>query len=190
MFKYIVLAGACLSISIVVVAFSKSPLKYIMRDLFSKEMPLETVKDVDLGRYQGVWYSVYEYYAWFQAGCKCTRAEYSLADNGKVEVKNSCYRNGALVVATAIAWPINEGDNSKLYVQFKAPFKGKYYILSIDEGYQHALVGTPDRNYLWILSREKTIDANTFNEFELKANSLGFDCSRLLDVNQECTAPD
>ncbi|WP_428565632.1 MAG: lipocalin family protein [Solidesulfovibrio sp. DCME] len=190
MFKFIVLTGICLCIAILTVAFVKLPIKYIIRDLFAKEMPLETVQNVDLNRYQGTWFSAYEFYAWFQAGCKCTKAEYLLTDSGKVEVKNSCYRDGNLVTATAIAWPINKGDNSKLYVQFRAPFKGKYYILSIDEDYQHVLVGTPDRNYLWILSRTKTIDENTFKEFKAKAEELGFDSSRFLKVNHECSRSD
>ena len=106
MFKYIVLAGIFTCIAIM--AFLKLPIKYIVRDLLSKEMPLETVQNVDLNRYQGVWFSVYEFYAWFQSGCKCTKAEYLLTDSGKVEVKNSCYRDGNFVTATAVAWPINK----------------------------------------------------------------------------------
>ncbi|KAF5033248.1 Lipocalin-like domain protein [anaerobic digester metagenome] len=186
MSKYIVAVGITACVAIALMAYNKIPIRHTIRDLLSKEMPLETVKSVDLNRYQGAWYSVYEFYAWFQDGCKCTMAEYSFTDDGKVAVKNSCLRDGKLTTATATAWPINNGDNSKLYVMFKAPFKGKYYILSLGDDYQYSLVGTPDRNYLWILSREKTIGDDTLNRLKSKAEELGFDSSRLLKVDQDC----
>jgi len=174
-----------LTIFIVILNF-KLPIKYIIRDLFSNELALETVQNIDLARYQGRWYSVYEFYAWFQDGCNCTKAEYSIIAGGKIEVNNSCYREGTISAASAIAWPINDGDNSKIYVKFSPFSKGKYYIISLDKDYQHALVGTPDRNYLWVLSRTTTIDDLQLAAFKLNAEKLGFDTSRLLKVDQVC----
>jgi len=186
-YKYIVLFLIVLSITTYIIFPFKLPIKLIARDLFSKEKPIETAQNVDINRYQGLWYSLYEFYAWFQGGCNCTKAEYTLISEGKVEVKNSCYREGAISTVSAIAWPIIDGDNSKLYVKFNPFSKGKYYIISLDEDYQHALVGTPDRNYLWILSRTTTIDDLTLAAFKSDAEKLGFDSSRLLEVNQSCT---
>jgi len=165
----------------------KLPIIEIARDIFAKEKPLETVKNIDINRYQGVWHSVYEFPAWFQVGCRCTKAEYVVKNDRNIEVKNSCLRNGKLKESVAVAWPITEGDNSKLYVKFKNPFKGKYYIISLDADYRYALVGTPNRHYLWMLSREKEIDDNTFNSFKNKAQELGFDTSRLTKVDQTCS---
>lgn len=33
------------------------------------------------------------------------------------------------------------------------PATGNYWILALDDAYETALVGTPDRHYLWILAR-------------------------------------
>lgn len=46
------------------------------------------------------------------------------------------------------------------------PFtSGDYRVLGIDEGYRIAPVGGPDRKYLWLLSRDTDMDANTRDDF-------------------------
>jgi len=48
-------------------------------------------------------------------------------------------------------------------VQFFWPFKGKYWIIGLADDYSWAVVSHPNRKYLWILSRTKTLDENTYN---------------------------
>jgi apolipoprotein D and lipocalin family protein len=60
------------------------------------------------------------------------------------------------------------------------PREGNYWVLYIDKGYQHALIGTPDRRYLWILARSPRVAEAKFQELVTKARSLGFDVSLLI----------
>jgi apolipoprotein D and lipocalin family protein len=50
----------------------------------------------------------------------------------------------------------------------------------VDNGYRHAIVGTPDRKYLWILSRTPKITERQYRELSGNAERLGFDLSRLI----------
>lgn len=57
---------------------------------------------------------------------------------------------------------------------------GDYWILKLDREYQVSLVGTPDRQYLWVLSRAPRLDAAVL-EAELDyARSLGFDTDKVV----------
>jgi apolipoprotein D and lipocalin family protein len=56
------------------------------------------------------------------------------------------------------------------------PFtKGDYWVLKIDDAYTVALVGTPDRKYLWLLAREPHIDHATAAAYLAEATRQGFD---------------
>jgi apolipoprotein D and lipocalin family protein len=50
----------------------------------------------------------------------------------------------------------------------------------VDEQYQEAIVGTPNRKYLWLLARTPTIPEPRYAALGAKADQLGFDTSRLL----------
>ena len=55
-----------------------------------------------------------------------------------------------------------------------------YWILKLDRDYQVALVGTPDRAYLWVLSRAPRLDAALLQAELDYARSLGFDADMVV----------
>jgi lipocalin len=58
-------------------------------------------------------------------------------------------------------------------------------VLSLDDSYQHALVAGPDRDYLWILSRDPTLDAPTYAALISQARELEFPVDELVQVSQD-----
>lgn len=127
--------------------------------------PLETVKAVDLQRYLGRWYEIASLPQWFQRNCFGTTAEYSLQDN-HIRVVNRCFKNslrGPESVARGKAWAV-DASNAKLKVQFFWPFRGDYWIIELGDNYEYAVVGNPDRKYLWILSRTPQMDQSLYDE--------------------------
>jgi apolipoprotein D and lipocalin family protein len=60
------------------------------------------------------------------------------------------------------------------------PKVGNYWILHVDELYQEAIVGTPDRKHLWLLARASTISDERYTVLVARAEKLGFDVSRLI----------
>lgn len=153
--------------------------------------PLPTVEYVDLQKYQGTWYEIARFDQKFQKGCTAVSAEYTLTKKNRVNVLNKCKLNsptGELKVAKGKAWVVDKKSNSKLKVQFFLSFiklgflAGDYWIIDLDENYEHVMIGSPDRNYLWILARRPFLDEDTLTELKAKAEFLGFDTKKLLNT--------
>lgn len=151
--------------------------------------PLATVPAVDLTRYAGKWYEIAAFPQRFQKGCHCTTAEYKPNSAGYVEVFNACRKNkptGKLKSIRGKAYPVPGSNNSKLQVQFFWPFLGDYWVLELAEDYSYAVVGTPDREYLWILSRTPVMAPTLYQQLVQEMATRGFDVSRLRITDQSC----
>jgi apolipoprotein D and lipocalin family protein len=151
--------------------------------------PLQTVASVDLARYAGTWYEIARLPMWFQRHCIDSRAIYTTRPDGTIGVHNECMTDtGGLDQVDGIATIVNTHTNAKLAVTFDNFFarlagpsrEGNYWILDLDPDYQTALVGTPDRRYLWMLSRNPHLDEATYQRMVGKAQQLGFPVSGLI----------
>ncbi len=156
---------------------------------FIQSRALETVPAVDLQKYMGLWYEIASFPQRFQKGCHCTTAEYDLTDKGYVRVINSCRRDsptGKLTVAKGKAFVVKGSNNAKLKVQFFWPFRGDYWIIDLAQDYSYAVVGAPDRNYLWILSRTTKMEEGLYQEIVNRVAQKGFNISKLKKTDQSC----
>ncbi len=152
--------------------------------------PLDVVDSVDINRYLGKWHEIARLPNSFQEGCYCTTAEYTLNDDNSISVRNECREDspsGELDYADGTAYIVEGSNNAKLKVSFFWPFKGDYWIIELDEAhYKYAVVGTPSREYLWILSRTPVMDKQLYDQLVEKANAKGFDVSKLIITDQSC----
>jgi apolipoprotein D and lipocalin family protein len=154
-----------------------------------REQPPETVGDVDLQRYQGTWYELARLPMFFQRDCVRSEAHYALQADGSVAVTNRCEtEDGDWQEAKGEAVPQQAGSTDRLWVRFDNWFsrlfpdltKGHYWVLYLDEGYSTALVGSPDRKYLWLLARDTEVDQATRKRLLHEAERRGYDTSELL----------
>ena len=83
------------------------------------------------------------------------------------------------------AFVVENSGNAKLEVQFFWPFKGKYWIIDLDSNYTYAVVGHPNREYLWILSRTPQMDQNIYDGILERVKAKGFDLSKLQKTLQK-----
>jgi len=116
--------------------------------------PLRTVPHVDIERYTGKWYEIASYPQGFQKGCHGTTVTYTQSDQGYLAVENRCNRDRMDGKTSYIKGKtlVEEGTgNAQLKVQSLWPFSGKYYIIDLASDYSYAVVGHPNRKYLWIL---------------------------------------
>jgi len=145
--------------------------------------PVTVVPKVDLSRYAGKWHEIAKYPNRFQRGCVGATAEYTLAPDGKsVEVVNRCMEEGPGGKERSIrgkAKVVEPATNAKLSVTFFWPFSGDYWILALGSEYEYAVVGTPDRKYLWILARTPTITDDLYARLVEEARRQGFDPARI-----------
>ena len=144
----------------------------------AKEPELTAVDSVELDRYLGEWYEIASYPAWFQRGCTAVTARYSLRDDGRIKVVNSCRKgslDGKLKQSTGRAKVVDMETNAKLKVSFFGPFWGNYWIIDLDPDYQWAVVGEPKRKYLWILSRTRSMDEGVYEQILARLPDKGYD---------------
>ena len=153
---------------------------------------VQTVPDVNLESYMGTWHEQARFPMYFQRKCdRNTTAQYILRPDGRVDVVNRCEsRDGELIEAQAIARKV-DGSTSKLEVRFAPAFLsflpfvwGDYWIIGLDDDYRWSVVGSPDRKYLWILSRDKQLPDATYQQLVEIARAQGFDTSRLVRSRQ------
>jgi apolipoprotein D and lipocalin family protein len=144
--------------------------------------PLEVVPRVDLQRYLGTWYEIATIPQRFEKGCVGVTAEYLLGKGGDIQVVNTC-REGALDgkvrTARGRARVVDKTTNAKLKVTFFWPFSGPYWIIGLDENYKWAIVGHPDRTYLWILSRSPQMDDALYDELLKSIADKGYDLRKI-----------
>jgi lipocalin len=149
--------------------------------------PLTVVDELELTRYVGTWYEIAKYPVSFERGLVGVQADYSLRGDGDVRVVNSGYRetfDGERKTAEGRAWTPDPAEPAKLRVSFFWPFHAPYWVIALDERYEWAVVGDPDRKYLWILSRSKTMPDELYDSIVARIHELGYDTSRLEKMPQ------
>jgi len=148
----------------------------------AEDKPLAVVDHVDLERYIGTWYEIATIPQRFQKGCVGVTATYSFLPDGKIRVINRCRKetlDGKLREVEGKAWVVDKTTNAKLKVQFFRPFSGAYWIIELDPDYQWAVVGHPNRNYLWILSRTPQMDPALYDDLIDRIGNKGYDIARI-----------
>lgn len=145
------------------------------------------VTPFDKERYLGKWYEIARFDFRFERGLNNTTAEYSLNSNGTIKVVNRGYdyEKNRWKESVGKAKFVGDEKVAMLKVSFFGPFYGGYNVIAIDPEYKYALVAGSDVDYLWILSREKTIPAEIKSLYLEKAEKLGFKVSDLLWIEHD-----
>ena len=135
--------------------------------------------------YLGTWYEQGSVRQFFSLGLVNTTATYSLNDNGSIKVENSgnyFFNNGPQSSITGSAVSVNPDYNTRLQVGFfffqpnpdePAAEPGNYWILDYAPDYSWALVGDPNGTSGYILTREKIITDDEYNDLLARAYQLG-----------------
>ncbi len=145
------------------------------------------VPELDLERYSGLWYEIARFDHSFERGLISNTAQYTLRDDGKIDVLNSGIPSDnpeKLKTAKAVGYRASENKDGHLKVSFFRPFAAHYLVIDLDENYQWAVVTSSSKKYLWILSREKNMDDLLYNKLTKKLQEQGFRVEDLIRVAQ------
>jgi apolipoprotein D and lipocalin family protein len=155
---------------------------------------LTVVPTVDLSRYMGTWYEIARLPNRFQEKCAGdVTATYSILDDGEIRVVNRCRQeSGEMTEAEGRAHRAADDEpNTKLKVRFAPAFLsflpfvwGDYWIIDLAPDYSYAVVGEPDRKYLWILARSREMDETLLNEILARVRNQGYDTAPLIRTQQ------
>ena len=144
---------------------------------------LEVVPHVELEKYLGKWYEIARLPFRFEDGCTDVTATYSLSKDGNVSVLNECLKDGKLKQTKGKAKVVDKNTGAKLKVTFFWPFSADYWIINLGENYDYAIVGSPSRKYLWILSRNPQMDEKLFFQLVESVKSKGFNVGKLIKTS-------
>lgn len=158
----------------------------------SRQVAVATAPALDLSRYAGRWFEIARLPLSTERDCSSdVSATYTLLRGGRLRVLNSCRtRDGVLEEVRGLA-RVTDGDGAKLEVCF-APKTlrwlpgswAPYWVLHVDPDYGAAVVGTPDRKHLWLLSREPFMDDSQLQRLLLHARAQGYDTAALMRTPQ------
>jgi apolipoprotein D and lipocalin family protein len=143
--------------------------------------PPHVVSNVDLARYAGTWHEIARLPNRFERNCADVTATYTLREDGDIDVLNRCVDRTThdATAAKGKAWLATTNGQAKLSVRFFWPFKGDYWILALGQDYEFAVVGSPDRDYAWILSRTKPMSPDAWQSAIATLQREGFPIDRL-----------
>lgn len=145
--------------------------------------PVQVVDSLDLSRYAGKWYEIARFPNRFQRACAGdTTATYTLRPDGRIDVFNQCRQaDGKVRSAQAVAKRAGDKEPaSKLKVTFFWPFQANYWVIALDPDYRWAVVGEPERKYLWILSRTPRIDDREYAKIVSLIEKQGYQTQKLI----------
>ena len=149
--------------------------------------PLRTVPRVDLNRYLGNWYVIANIPYFLEKGKVASYDTYALRSDGRMD-NTFTFRKGTLDAPEkswhGVAWVVNHDSNSEWKVRFLWPFTATYLVLELDPDYQWAVVGTPGRDLLWVLARQRHLETPTYQGILHRIEAQGYDTNRLALVPQ------
>ncbi|MEF8722059.1 lipocalin [Candidatus Accumulibacter phosphatis] len=145
------------------------------------------VTPFDLTRYEGKWFELARLDHSFERGLSDVSATYRAQPDGSVEVINRGYDSERKDWQQAVGRALFTGDPNRgsLKVSFFGPFYGGYHVVALDQQhYRWAMVVGPNRDYLWILARDKRLSTEVRDRLLSQARGLGLDVEQLIWVDQ------
>lgn len=152
---------------------------------------VQPVGNFDISRYVGRWYEVARIDQRFEKGLVRTRAEYSLASNGSLQVVNRGFdpRRNRWDEVRGKGQFVGSSDEAALKVSFFGPFFGGYNVVALDEQYRWAMVVGSSLDYFWILSRTPVLPTGVRQHLLAQAQQIGIDLDRIHWVMQDGANP-
>lgn len=144
---------------------------------------ISAVDNFDVVRYTGKWYEIARLDHSFERGLTQVNAEYSLREDGGIDVINRGFdaEKTAWQTAAGKAYFVGDTDTGHLKVSFFGPFYGAYVIFALDkDAYQYSYIAGPNRDYLWLLARQPHISNAQKQDFIAQARANGFDTDALI----------
>ena len=146
---------------------------------------LQSVTSFDVQRYQGTWYEIARLDHSFERNLTDVSASYKVQADGSVQVINRGFNTVKNEWKEAVGKALftGESDRGSLKVSFFGPFYGGYHVVALDPAYRWSMVVGPDRDYLWILARDKQLDPALKDTLLRQAQAFGLPLDKLIWVS-------
>ncbi len=143
---------------------------------------IKPVAPFDVQRYTGTWYEIARLDHAFERGLTDIRATYRFQPDGSIQVINRGYDadDGEWREAIGKAFLTGNKGEASLKVSFFGPFYGGYHVAELDAQYRWALIVGPNRDYFWILARDKQLPQALLDDLIQRARLMGIATDQLI----------
>lgn len=149
--------------------------------------PLRTVARVDLDRYLGRWYVIANIPYFLEQGKVASYDTYAKRPDGRLD-NIFTFRKGDFTAPEqswhGTAWVTNTVTNAEWKVRFIWPLSTTYLVLELDPDYRWAVVGTPGRDLLWVLARDRQMTAADYEHVLGLIEKQGYERTKIVPVPQ------
>lgn len=138
-------------------------------------------------KYLGDWYEIARLDFYWEKNLKNVMATYSQNEDGSIRVNNQGYDAVKEKYKQSIGKAnfVRTEEEGALKVSFFGPFYSGYNVVMLDEDYRYVLVFGENLDYMWILSREKTIPEDIKQKYLAYAKRAGYAIDKLVWTVQE-----
>lgn len=165
----------------------------------NRTIVLELEDNLDLERYQGLWYNAARIPQPFDMDTPWETAEYKIIDENTVSVTNTAYmKDGRVRGKIEGTAQVMNNDTSTLYVSFptgqpRSDNPEANYLIHKTDYETYALVGSYDGSNLYILSRTRPMSLSLYRRLLRYVEKLGYDITLLkkdykaIESEDDCT---
>jgi apolipoprotein D and lipocalin family protein len=144
--------------------------------------PIKTVSEVNLQKFMGPWYVIGHIPTFIEKNAFNAIESYELNQDGTIATTFT-FNEGAITGPLKIYKPkgfvVKDSGNALWGMQFIWPIKAQYKIVYLDESYKNTIIARDDRDYVWIMSREKKIEQKTLEQLVKKIETDGYDIKKM-----------
>ena len=143
---------------------------------------IKTVSEVNLQKFIGPWYVIGHIPTFIEKNAFNAIESYVLNEDGTIGTTftfNEGNLNGPPKTYKPKGFVIKNSGNAEWGMQFIWPIKAQYKIVYLDDAYQNTIIARDDRDYVWIMSREKKIEQKTLERLVEKIKIDGYDINKI-----------
>jgi len=144
--------------------------------------------ETGLKAYEGKWYVIAAVPTKMEEGLMCTTSVYKYNGDGTLTVTNSGRdrASGKVKSFTARAWLPDKNKPDTFRVQLFLTMTRDYKLVYMSQDNSCAILGSPSKRQMWILSRTPDPDNETYALLIRKAGDSGYNIWRLVKIEQSC----
>ncbi len=148
--------------------------------------PPQTVTNFKLEKFDGEWHEIARLPNSFEKDLVAAKAIYGIGTESPISIKNTGLKaDGTVTEIQGSADVVGDGKLKVRFAPFPANlFTGDYWILWINKPYTEAVVGSPSRKFLWLLSKNPQTKAQDFTEALQLVKAQGFPVNKLIENPQ------
>jgi apolipoprotein D and lipocalin family protein len=150
--------------------------------------PLQPItREVNLEKFMGDWYVIAHIPTFIETQAYNAVENYALSPDGTIATTftfNQGGFDGPLKTYRPRGFVYNRETNAEWRMQFVWPFKAPFLISDLSPDYQTTIIGVPNRRYVWIMARTKTLPDQQYAGMVKWLENSGHDISKLRKVPQ------